>query len=83
MPKLSSYATVTPASADFVPILQGGANKKATAGDVGKLGVGVTVTGTPSAGQVLTATGPTGADWENVGVIGNTSNQLFMWANFH
>lgn len=37
--KLSSYPTATPASADLVPILQGGANKLATAQDIADLAV--------------------------------------------
>lgn len=41
MPKLSTYAAASPASADTVPGIQGGANKTFTAGAIAELGAEV------------------------------------------
>jgi len=37
MPKLSSYASATPAAGDIVPLIKGGVNKNATAGSIAAL----------------------------------------------
>jgi hypothetical protein len=46
---------------------------------------GITVSGTPSSGQVLTAGGSTTASWQDTGTTPPTSaaSNVFLWANFH
>lgn len=62
---LSAAATLT--GTETVPAVQSGANVKATAQNIANLAAkvnGVAITGTPTAGQVPTATSGTAATWQ-------------------